>query len=128
MGKSSLERGSKTAARKKQSKSRSKSKSKSKSRSKSTAGDLAERFAQAMEELQAAHGELARLGKAVTEAHREIEEQKLSHRSAESNLRAEVQAVRTDLKTALAELEIARQEVERLRKKIAGGVTLPGLG
>lgn len=90
--------------------------------------DLDERLLQAMEELQAAHAELSRLGHLVTTGHREIEEHKLSQRSAESNLRAEVAALRTDLKTALAELEISRQEVERLRKKIAGGVTLPGLG
>ena len=113
---------------KKKSPKRAAAKKPSKPRSKPSSGDLQERLIQAMEELQAAHVELARLGHAVTAAHREIEDQKLSHRSAESNLRAELLAVRTDLKTALAELEIAKQEVERLRKKIAGGVTLPGLG
>jgi chromosome segregation ATPase len=90
--------------------------------------DVDERLLQAMEELQAAHEELSRLGHLVTAAHREIDDHKHNQRSAESNLRAEVAALRTDLKTALAELEISRQEVERLRKKIAGGLTLPGLG
>ena len=110
-------------------KSRSRAKTKTKSPSlKSRAAVLDERLVQVMEELHAAHGELARLGALVTAAHRELDDHKHNQRSAESNLRAEVAALRTDLKTALAELEISRQEVERLRKKIAGGLTLPGLG
>ena len=74
---------------------------------------------EAMEELVEARLELARLGHELSLAHRELENRKLSSGSAEDNLRAELGAVRTDLKTALAELEISRNEVERLRGKVA---------
>lgn len=74
---------------------------------------------EAMEELVEARLELARLGHELSLAHRELENRKLSSGSAEDNLRAELGAVRTDLKTALAELEISRNEVERLRGKLA---------
>jgi chromosome segregation ATPase len=76
--------------------------------------ETAERLQEAMEELQEARTELSRLGHAVTASHRELEDQKLSATSAQSNLRAELAAVRTDLKTALAELEIARADRERI--------------
>jgi hypothetical protein len=74
---------------------------------------------EAMEELIEARLELARLGHELSLAHRELENRKLSSGSAQENLRAELAAVRTDLKTALAELEISRNEVERLRGKLA---------
>jgi hypothetical protein len=74
---------------------------------------------EAMEELVAARQELSRLGHELTLAKRDLENRKLSSGSAQENLRAELAAVRTDLKTALAELEISRNEVERLRGKLA---------
>lgn len=84
-----------------------------------TAAETEERLREAMEELTEARSELSRLGHALTAAHRELEERKLSSGSAEENLRAELAAVHNDLKEALAELEISRNEVARLRKKLA---------
>ncbi|HEX9105086.1 MAG TPA: hypothetical protein VF997_22900 [Polyangia bacterium] len=66
-----------------------------------------------MEELGEARGELSRLGHAMTAAHRQIEDNRLSSASAREHLRSELNAVRTDLKTALAEAEIARIDRER---------------
>lgn len=93
-------------------KSESKRKSKSKSES-APAIDSEERLREAMEELGEARVELSRLGHAMTAAHRQIEDDRLSAASARENLRAELNAVRTDLKTALAEAEIARIDRER---------------
>ncbi len=76
--------------------------------------DSEERLREAMEELTEARTELSRLGHAMTAAHREIEDNRLSSASARDNLRAELNAVRTDLKTALAEAEIARADRERI--------------
>jgi hypothetical protein len=73
-----------------------------------------DRLSEAMEELGVAREELSRLGHALTAARRENEERKLSSGSAQSNMRAELEATRTDLKTALAELEIARADKERV--------------
>lgn len=81
--------------------------------------DAEERLREAMEELTEARVELSRLGHALTVAHRELQDRQLSSGSAEENLRAELDAVHTDLKTALAELEISRNEVNRLRAKLA---------
>ena len=75
--------------------------------------DSEERLREAMEELGEARVELSRLGHAMTAAHRQIEDDRLSAASARENLRAELNAVRTDLKTALAEAEIARIDRER---------------
>jgi predicted RNase H-like nuclease (RuvC/YqgF family) len=72
-----------------------------------------ERLREAMEELTEARTELSRLGHEMTAAHRQIEDNRLSSASARENLRAELNAVRTDLKTALAEAEIARIDRER---------------
>jgi chromosome segregation ATPase len=71
------------------------------------------------EELEAARGELSRLGHALSASHRELEERKLSSGSAEENLRAQMLALREELRATLAELEISRNEVERLRGKLA---------
>jgi len=76
--------------------------------------DSEERLREAMEELTEARTELSRLGHAMTGAHRQIEDDRLSAASARENLRAELNAVRTDLKTALAEAEIARIDRERI--------------
>jgi chromosome segregation ATPase len=73
-----------------------------------------ERLREAMEELEVARAELSRLGHAMTAANREREEQRLSAKSARDNLSAQLEAMRTDLKTALAELEIARADRERI--------------
>lgn len=75
---------------------------------------LDEKLREAMEELDVAREELSRLGHAMTAAHRQLEDERLSARSARENLRAQVEAMRTDLKTALAELEIARADRERI--------------
>jgi chromosome segregation ATPase len=50
----------------------------------------------------------------MTAAHRQIEENRFASKSARDNMRSELDAVRTDLKTALAELEIARADRERI--------------
>lgn len=76
--------------------------------------DTEERLREAMEELTEARTELSRLGHEMTAAHRQIEDNRLSSASARENLRAELVAVRTDLKTALAEAEIARADRERV--------------
>ena len=73
-----------------------------------------ERLREAMEEVAEARTELSRLGHAMTAANRQIEDNRLSSASARENLRAELAAVRTDLKTALAELEIARADRARI--------------
>ena len=87
---------------------------KSETKSKSApAIDSEERLREAMEELGEARVELSRLGHAMTAAHRQIEDDRLSAASARENLRSELNAVRTDLKTALAEAEIARIDRER---------------
>jgi chromosome segregation ATPase len=77
------------------------------------ADESEERLREAMEELTEARTELSRLGHEMTAAHRQIEDNRLSSASARENLRAELNAVRTDLKTALAEAEIARIDRER---------------
>jgi predicted nucleic acid-binding Zn-ribbon protein len=82
------------------------------------ADETEERLREAMEEVAEARSELSRLGHELTAAHRELEDRKLSSGSAEENLRAELEAVRNDLKEALAELEISRNEVARLRGKL----------
>jgi chromosome segregation ATPase len=80
---------------------------------------LAEKFREAMEELEVAREELSRLGHAMTAANRELEEHKLSAKSARDNLSAQLEAMRADLKLALAELEIARTDREQLRKRLS---------
>ncbi len=76
--------------------------------------DTEERLREAMEELVEARAELSRLGHGITAAHRQIEDDRLSAASARENMRSELSAVRTDLKTALAEAEIARADRERI--------------
>jgi chromosome segregation ATPase len=73
-----------------------------------------EKLREAMEEVEVARVELSRLGHEMTAAHRQLEEQRLSAKSARDNLNAQLEAMRTDLKTALAELEIARADRERI--------------
>jgi len=60
------------------------------------------------EELEAARRELARIGSVENHARRDLESQALAQDSVEERLRAELEAVKLDLRTALAELEITR--------------------
>ena len=60
------------------------------------------------EELQAALGELARIASDENSARRDLEAQISAARSREDALRRELEAVRMDLRVALADLEIAR--------------------
>ncbi len=70
------------------------------------------------EELEAARTELSRIASAENSAKRELEARRSGLSSAETNIRAELEAVRLDLKTALAELEIARAEIARSDGKL----------
>ncbi|HEX8952892.1 MAG TPA: hypothetical protein VF945_13645, partial [Polyangia bacterium] len=88
-------------------------KAKATARAPGSAAATEELLREAMEELGEARGELSRLGHAMTAAHRQIEDNRLSSASAREHLRSELNAVRTDLKTALAEAEIARIDRER---------------
>lgn len=83
-----------------------------------TGEDEETRLHDALEELTAARQELARLGFQLSQANRELENRRMSSGSAEEHLRSELEAVRTDLRASLAELEISRNEVERLRLKL----------
>ncbi len=60
------------------------------------------------EELQAALGELARIASDENSARRDLEAQVSAARSREDALRRELEAVRMDLRVALADLEITR--------------------
>ncbi|HWE31130.1 MAG TPA: hypothetical protein VHB97_24145 [Polyangia bacterium] len=115
MAKKSPTRKKRTAKAASKSKANAKSKATSKPSSGATraAEDDAERLREAMEELTEARTELSRLGHEMTTAHRQIEDNRLSSASAREHLRSELNAVRTDLKTALAEAEIARIDRER---------------
>ena len=93
---------------------KAKPKKKMQAKARPSALDDEERLREAMEELAEARVELSRLGHAMTAAHRQIEDDRLSSASARENLRSELNAVRTDLKTALAEAEIARIDRERV--------------
>lgn len=107
----------KPPARGKQRKAPPKSKAKPKKKLQAKARpsiDTEERLREAMEEVAEARVELSRLGHAMTAAHRQIEDDRLSAASAREHLRSELNAVRTDLKTALAEAEIARIDRERV--------------
>ncbi len=103
----------KPPARGKQRKVKPTAKKKSPVKARPAVVDTEERLREAMEELGEARVELSRLGHAMTAAHRQIEDDRLSAASARENLRHELNAVRTDLKTALAEAEIARIDRER---------------
>jgi hypothetical protein len=104
----------KPAARKRATKPKSKPKAPARTTVRSE-----EQLVETMEELMAARGELSRLGHELTASHRELQERTLSSGSAEENLRGQMMALREELRVALAELEISRNEVERLKKKLA---------
>jgi chromosome segregation ATPase len=65
------------------------------------------------EELTFARQELKRVATAENVVKRELEAALSNERNANDRLRAELDAVRLDLKTALADLEIARREMHR---------------
>jgi chromosome segregation ATPase len=69
------------------------------------------------EELAAARQELARLALEENVVKRNLEAQFSDEKSANERLRAELEAVRLDLKTALADLEIARSDKQRSDSK-----------
>ncbi len=102
----------KTATKRKSSKPAPKAKSKPKAKKKSgrgtPPGDQLLR-----EELTAARHELKSLAHADNILRRELEATLSNERNATDRLRAELGAVRLDLKTALAELEIARADAQR---------------
>jgi hypothetical protein len=66
-----------------------------------------------IEELAAARNELKRVAHEENAVRRELEASLSNERNAGDRLRAELEAVRLDLKTALADLEIARAEAQR---------------
>ena len=66
-----------------------------------------------IEELAAARTELKRVAQEENDVRRELEASLSNERNGGDRLRAELDAVRLDLKTALADLEIARAEAQR---------------
>jgi hypothetical protein len=70
------------------------------------------------EELAEARAELARIANVEVSARRDLETQSSLGRSLEERLRAELEAVRVDLRTALADLEIARADHQRSETKL----------
>jgi chromosome segregation ATPase len=66
-----------------------------------------------IEELGAARQELKRLAREENAVRRELEATLSNERNAGDRLRGELEAVRLDLKTALADLEISRSESQR---------------
>jgi chromosome segregation ATPase len=69
-----------------------------------------------LEELDAARGELQRLSGNLMVARRQLEAGRSTAQSAEQRLRDELDAIRIDLKVALADLEIAKTEAARLTR------------
>jgi hypothetical protein len=70
------------------------------------------------EELVEARTELARLASGENSARRNLEAQSSLGRSVEERLRAELEAMRVDLRTALADLEISRADHRRSEAKL----------
>jgi hypothetical protein len=69
----------------------------------------------ALEELEAAHSELARIASDENVARRELEAKGSAATTTEERLRHELDALHVDLRTALADLEIARAQAARER-------------
>jgi hypothetical protein len=74
------------------------------------------------EELEAARRELARIGSVENRARRNLAAQALEQDSVEERLLEELEAVKVDLRTALAELEIARGAQARAEERAARAV------
>jgi hypothetical protein len=70
------------------------------------------------EELQEARAELARIAGEENHARRDLEAQVSAARAVEERLRNELEAMRVDLRTALADLEIARADQARTEGKL----------
>jgi hypothetical protein len=66
-----------------------------------------------IEELGAARQELRRIASEENQIRRELEAALSNERNATERMRQELEAVRLDLKTALADLEISRNEAQR---------------
>ncbi len=77
----------------------------------------AEDFAGLLEELEAARGELARIATDENHWRRDLDARISAQSAAEERLRGELEAVRVDLRTALAELEIARANEKRAEQR-----------
>lgn len=77
-----------------------------------------EDLAIALEELEAAHTELARIASGENTAKRELEANVSAAVSTEERLRREMEAMRVDLRTALADLEIERAATARERERV----------
>ena len=70
------------------------------------------------EELAEARAELARIANVENVARRDLETQSSLGRTVEERLRSELEALRVDLRTALADLEIARADHQRSEMKL----------
>jgi len=70
------------------------------------------------EELQEARAELVRIAGEENHARRDLESQVSAARTVEERLRNELEAMRMDLRTALADLEIARADHARAEGKL----------
>jgi chromosome segregation ATPase len=80
------------------------------------------------EELAEARAELARIASGENTARRDLEARVSAASSVEERLRAELEEMRMDLRTALAELEITRADQERAESRLGALVTeLDGL-
>src|SRR4051812_38934039 len=70
------------------------------------------------EELQEARAELARIAGEENHARRDLEAQVSAARTVEERLHNELEAMRMDLRTALADLEISRADQVRVEGKL----------
>jgi hypothetical protein len=77
-----------------------------------------EDLAIALEELEEAHAELARIASGENTAKRELESKVSAAVSTEERLRREMEEIRVDLRTALADLEIERAATARERERV----------
>jgi hypothetical protein len=107
----------KPAARKMSPKQAAVKKPKKKSGSKRTS-PISNDAAAVREELAEARAELARIAGEENHARRDLEAQVSAARSIEDRLRNELEAMRVDLRTALADLEIARADHARAEGKL----------
>ena len=77
-----------------------------------------EDLAIALEELEEAHTELARIALDENTAKRQLESKVSAAVSTEERLRREMEEIRVDLRTALADLEIERAATARERERV----------
>jgi len=84
---------------------------------KRSAGDD-HQLAELREELEAARGELARIASEENHWRRDLDARITAQSTVEERLSAELEAVRIDLRTALAELEIAHANERRADQRL----------